>query len=133
MEEFAFDFDEQDRQAALGNFEETIEGEMPDLRIKEIVRGAERRSLPILNQFEEARLIMDRVKMLDEGAETELTEQEIAAIPRRFIRGIPVPLRTIDIAKEELRRKILPIILLRPMPNQTLEEWSISELRRFEQ
>jgi DNA-directed RNA polymerase subunit K/omega len=69
---------------------------------------------PILFKYEQVRLLSDRSRQLAEGAKpmikntTGLTHKEIALL--------------------ELKNKIMPLIIERPIPNAGTERWHLSEL-----
>ena len=69
---------------------------------------------PILTKYEFVRLLTDRSKQLAQGAKPML----------KNIEG----LSSKEIAKLELKNKIIPLIIERPVPNSGVERWKLSEL-----
>lgn len=69
---------------------------------------------PILSKYEFVRLLTDRSKQLAQGAKPML----------KNIEG----LSSKEIAKLELKNKIIPLIIERPVPNSGVERWKLSEL-----
>ena len=69
---------------------------------------------PILTKYEFVRLLTDRTKQLAQGAKPML----------KNIEG----LSSKEIAKLELKNKIIPLIIERPVPNSGVERWKLSEL-----
>jgi DNA-directed RNA polymerase subunit K/omega len=84
-------------------------GEEPLLIVKNI-----RISKPILTKYEYVRLLTDRSKQLAQGAKPMLKNIQ--------------DLSSKEIAKLELKNKIIPLIIERPVPNSTSERWKLSEL-----
>lgn len=71
-------------------------------------------SKPILTKYEFVRLLTDRTKQLAQGAKPML----------KNIQG----LSSKEIAKLELKNKIIPLIIERPVPNSHVERWKLTEL-----
>lgn len=69
---------------------------------------------PILTKYEFVRLLTDRTKQLSQGAKPMMKNIE--------------NLSSKEIAKLELKNKIIPLILERPVPNSGVERWKLSEL-----
>ena len=69
---------------------------------------------PILTKYEFVRILTDRTKQLAQGAKPML----------KNING----LSSKEIAKIELKNKIVPLIIERPIPNSNVERWKLSEL-----
>ena len=69
---------------------------------------------PILTKYEFVRLLCDRTKQLAQGAKPMLKNIE--------------DLSSKEIAKLELKNKIIPLIIERPVPNSNAERWKLSEL-----
>ena len=74
----------------------------------------EKLTKPILTKYEFVRLLADRTKQLAQGAKPML----------KNITG----LTSKEIAELELKNKIIPLIILRPIPNSEPERWKLSEL-----
>lgn len=71
-------------------------------------------SKPVLTKYEFVRLLTDRTKQLLQGAKPMLKNTN-GLTPK-------------EIAHTELKKKIIPLIIIRPMPNSEPERWKISEL-----
>lgn len=71
-------------------------------------------SKPILTKYEFVRLLTDRTKQLAQGAKPMMKNIE--------------NLSSKEIAKLELKNKIIPLIIERPVPNSGFERWKLSEL-----
>ncbi len=71
-------------------------------------------SKPILTKYEFVRILTDRTKQLAQGAKPMLKNID--------------NLSSKEIAKLELKNKIAPIIIERPIPNSNPERWKLSEL-----
>ena len=69
---------------------------------------------PILTKYEFVRLLTDRSKQLAQGAKPML--KNISELSSK------------EIAKLELKNKIIPLIIERPVPNSGVERWKLSEL-----
>ncbi len=80
----------------------------------EIVKPEERVTKPFLTKFERVRLLGDRAKQLSLGAKPMLKNTEL--------------LNPKEIARLELEKKVIPLIIERTLPNGKKERWNISEL-----
>ena len=98
------------------NFEDEAEENMNDKNNK-YVKPNERRTKPYLFEFERVRLIGDRACQLSFGAKPMIKDIEVMN-PRA-------------IAKLELEKKVIPLIVLRELPNGMIEKWKVSELNFF--
>jgi DNA-directed RNA polymerase subunit K/omega len=67
-----------------------------------------------LTQYEMVRVLGDRAKQISMNAKVMIKNME--------------GMSPLEIAIEELRHKVIPFKIRRPMPNGTYEEWKISEL-----
>lgn len=95
------------------NFEDEIEEEINN----KYVKPNERRTKPYLFEFERVRLLGDRARQLSMGAKPMIKNIEIMD-PRQ-------------ISKLELEKKVIPLIILRELPNGLIEKWKVSELNFF--
>lgn len=77
------------------------------------IYGDERISKPFLTKYEYVRLLGDRTKQLIEGA-------------KPMIKNVS-NMNAQDIAREEIKLKVIPLIIIRPMPDGTKEKWLLSE------
>jgi len=73
------------------------------------------RSLPLLTKYEKARLLGERAKQLEEGAQP-------------FVKVDAEIVDSYVIAEMELKEKAMPFILERPMPNGGCEYWRLGDL-----
>lgn len=71
-------------------------------------------SKPVLTKYEFVRLLTDRTKQLAQGAKHMLKNTQ--------------ELSSKEIAKLEIKEKVIPLIIERPIPNSKSERWKISEL-----
>jgi DNA-directed RNA polymerase subunit K/omega len=71
-------------------------------------------SKPVLTKYEFVRLLTDRTKQLAQGAKQMLKNTQ--------------ELSSKEIAKLEIKERIIPLIIERPIPNSKSERWKISEL-----
>jgi DNA-directed RNA polymerase subunit K/omega len=79
----------------------------------------ERLTKPVLFKYEKVRLLSSRAKQLAQGA-------------KPMIKNI-VGLSPKDIALLELKNKVIPLIIERPVPNSGVERWKLSELEIAEE
>lgn len=84
------------------------------VQTKKVVPPEERISRPILTKYERVRLLSDRRNQLIQGAKPmvkitdRISEKEIASL--------------------ELKSKVIPLIIVRTMPNGNIEHWKLDEL-----
>jgi hypothetical protein len=88
--------------------------EIPTGPPSKVVPPNKRRTRPIMTKFEYSYLISQRAVMIEHDSPLMIPDT-------KFVNAI-------DIAKEETERKMNPIILVRHLPNGTIEEWKCSEL-----
>jgi len=77
------------------------------------------RTIPILTKYERTRVLGQRAKQLNSGAQST----------------VKIPDTTIDgylMALEELRQRKIPFIIRRPIPNGGFEYWKVSDLEFLE-
>lgn len=79
-----------------------------------IINKNARLTKPILTKYEFVRLLTDRSKQLAQGAKSML--KNVSGLSSK------------EIAKLELKNKIIPLIIERPIPNSIPERWKLSEL-----
>lgn len=117
------------------DFDEIEEGEPEDELEEEIIEGPEgaqssrttqrlrapneRKTKPILTKFEIARLLSHRTAQLENG--------QLSVIPEDRLKSI----YSSDIAKQELYEKVIPLKVVRHLPDNTYEVWSINEFKYF--
>ncbi len=73
------------------------------------------KTIPIMTRYEKAKILGIRAKQLNSGS------KPYVKIPRDMINGI-------TIANEELKKKKIPFIIRRPIPNGGSEYWDINDL-----
>jgi DNA-directed RNA polymerase I, II, and III subunit RPABC2 len=74
----------------------------------------DRISKPFLTKYEKVRLLSDRTRQLAQGAKPMV--KNTSGYSHK------------DIAKMELKSKLIPLIIERPIPNVGTEKWKLSEL-----
>ena len=74
----------------------------------------ERSTRPILTKYEKVRLLGTRTKQISDGSKIFIKSKDVRS--------------AIDIAKLELKHKIMPLKIKRYLPNGKYEIWSIKEL-----
>ena len=112
---------------AEGDAEGEDEGEEGDLAIPSTetidsvdlrrIPDNERRSLPVLGYLAKASLVAKRARQLEEG------QRSVIPLVRLVSRD------PIQIAKQELREKVIPFKIIRRFPDGTYEEWGIKDFR----
>jgi DNA-directed RNA polymerase subunit K/omega len=116
MEDVEEDLDNGDSQPL--NVKETLIRDLStkvDTRIRSIT-GSERRTLPILYDYERTALLGHRCNQLMQGAKPVIDQ-------------IPEGANSMEIAKLELLHRALPLQVCRKMPDVSEEEvWKLSEL-----
>ena len=80
----------------------------------EIIKKNGRITKPILEKYEVVKLLAVRSKQLAQGSKAMLKNYQNMSHK--------------EIAKEELKLKIMPLILVRPIPNSESEKWYLREL-----
>jgi len=76
------------------------------------------KTLPFLSKYEKARILGERARQLEEGA------QPFVTVP-------PDLVDSFVIAEMELEKKVIPFILERPMPHGGTEYWRICDLEQI--
>ena len=87
-----------------------------------ILRGNDRKTMPVMNKYEETRVIAFRAEAIQNGA-----------LP--LVNTVP-GMTYEEIATKELIEKKCPLVIFRPMPyyqpgKQFFEEWKVSELTYY--
>ena len=80
----------------------------------EIIKKNGRITKPILEKYEVVKLLAVRSKQLSQGSKAMIKNYQNMSHK--------------EIAKEELKLKIMPLILVRPLPNSEAEKWYLREL-----
>jgi len=79
-----------------------------------------RKTPPYLTKYEKARVIGLRAKAIDDGAKILLDLDEYPHLKRLY--------DPVQIATNELYEGLLDMIIQRPLPNGTYEQWNLQEL-----
>lgn len=106
--------EEHDDEAGEDLIEEPEEPKKKEKKTEKIVEPSKRITRPNMTKFEYSYLISQRAIMIEHGSPL--------MIPETTFRN------SIDIAKEETDKGLNPIIIRRPLPNGSIEEWKCSEL-----
>ncbi len=80
-----------------------------------IINDPLHKTIPFLTKFEKSRILGQRAKQLDSGA------QSFVSIDKGVIDGYVIALK-------ELEQKVIPFIIKRPLPNGGFEYWKVSDL-----
>lgn len=96
--------------------DEDLDDIYEDVDLTAVIIPPEKRiTKPYMTKYERVRLIGDRTAQLARGAKPMLKNVEYKS-PR-------------EIAMLELKHKVMPLIIERPLPNGKKERWHISELK----
>lgn len=110
------------KKAKVKNFDADEEDELEliydddDLNYNEIVKSEDRITKPFMTVFERVRLLGDRAKQLSLGAKPMIKDLETMMNPK-------------EIAKLELEKGVIPLIIERVLPNGKKERWRVNELK----
>lgn len=96
------------------DYEEILDEDTNLIKQNSVLKGDNRITKPILTKYERVRILGERTKHISLGAKPMI--KNTAGLSSR------------DIAKLELKHNVIPIIIVRPLPNGLVEEWKISEL-----
>ena len=77
-------------------------------------------TLPILTKYEKARILGLRISQLNKGARPYITIENRQIVDMHII------------AEQELKKKLLPFIIMRPIPNGNKEYWKLEDLEIVE-
>lgn len=80
-----------------------------------VVAKDKRITKPVMTKYERVRLLGERARQLSLGA-------------KPMIKNLSSDMNPKEIARLELSQKVIPIIIIRPLPNGLIEEWNINEL-----
>lgn len=122
-----YKFDEETRQtflehhhpeAKIHNYEEILLLSKVQRNKEGIIVDDFHQTLPFLTKYERTRVLGQRAKQLDDGANAFIS------VPENVIDGY-------QIAEMELEEKKIPFIIRRPLPNGNSEYWKIEDLEQF--
>ena len=102
-----------DLEEAEDNFDDEEEDEKNKIKSK-YVKPEERVTKPFLFEFERVRILGERAKQISLGAKPMI--KNIENYDPKMI------------ARMELQNKILPLIILRELPDGRIEKWKVNEL-----
>lgn len=112
------DFDES--ETILDHAEEDVSSHTKTKPLREkparSVPASERITKPFLTKYEKTRLIATRAQQIANGSMPLIKFDNQSS------------LEAVELATEELRQKKTPLIVRRPLPNGSYEDWSIEEL-----
>jgi DNA-directed RNA polymerase I, II, and III subunit RPABC2 len=88
----------------------------PEIELKRNLRvpDNERITIPKLTKYEKVRLLGTRAKQISDGSKVFIKSKKVR--------------NAMDIAELELKHKVIPLKIKRPLPNGKYEIWSINEL-----
>lgn len=108
---------EEDPELEQPEFEEIFQTDGHKLGEVKYREGSERKTPPFLGKLEKSKLILSRVKQLELGMPS--------VIPRERLRSGEL----INIAKQELEEKVIPIKIVRKFPDGTVEIWPVTDFK----
>lgn len=117
-------FDKNIRENQITNYhQELINANFDEvLTLCKVVRNSDgiiidplHKTLPFLTKFEKTRILGSRTKQLNRGAEPFIK------VPENIIQSHLI-------AEMELRQKLIPYIIVRPLPNGKKEYWMLKDL-----
>lgn len=85
------------------------------VQTSKLVNNEDRITKPILTKYERVRLLSDRTQQLVNGSKPMIKVDNTVYSERQ-------------IAQFELQRKMIPLIVVRTLPNGNVEHWKLSEL-----
>lgn len=106
------DDEEDDAELELVNLDYSLIDD--DDNIKEINKI----SRPFLTKYEKVKLLATRTNQLARGAKPMIKNVDYNITPK-------------ELAKLELTEKVIPLIVLRPIPNGKPEKWKITEFKNI--
>lgn len=88
----------------------------PEIELKRNLKvpDNERITIPKLTKYEKVRLLGTRAKQISDGSKVFIKSKKVR--------------NAMDIAELELKHKVIPLKIKRPLPNGKYEIWSIKEL-----
>jgi|SaaInlStandDraft_7_1057024.scaffolds.fasta_scaffold03903_3 DNA-directed RNA polymerase subunit K/omega len=84
----------------------------------DIVKEINKITRPFLTKYEMVKLLATRTNQLARGAKPMIKNVDYSITPK-------------DLAKLELKEKVIPLIVLRPIPNGKPERWKITEFKNI--
>ena len=123
LQKFSF---EQKQDYIISNHHECLTKNYDDIKkLSEVIRNKNNiivddlhKTIPILTKYEKTKILGIRLKQLNTGSRPYITVSE--DILDNFV-----------IANKELEQKKIPIIIERPLPNNTFEYWKLKDLDIF--
>jgi len=104
--------DEEDVDLEHNDFDYSLIEEEENIKeINKITR-------PFLTKYEKVKLLATRTNQLARGAKPMIKNVDYSITPK-------------DLAKLELKEKVIPLIILRPIPNGKPERWKITEFKNI--
>lgn len=114
--------EESDEEEANDDSKEEEEEDLSAKIDPRVVLDHERITSPILNIYEMTRMIAVRTAQIEKGSPVVPPVTEMIHL-----------VHAVDIAKEELKQRVIPIKLKRTRPDGKIEYWSIQELQIIRQ
>ena len=84
----------------------------------DIIKEINKITRPFLTKYEMVKLLATRTNQLARGAKPMIKNVDYSITPK-------------DLAKLELKEKVIPLIVLRPIPNGKPERWKITEFKNI--
>lgn len=89
-----------------------------------VVKPEDRKSRNVMSRYEARRLTSLRAQQLQQSAPSTLNEEEKKKIPKNNYYYA-------NIARLELKNKVIPMYIRRKMPDNSLEIWFVKELAQI--
>ena len=110
------------------DLEEEIEPDIEELEFEDEVQplgiGEERKresyeriTSPVLGKYTAAKLIGYRARQLEKGAQSVIPRNQLTSTEPQ------------KIARQELNQRVIPLKVIRHLPDNTFEEWKITDFR----
>lgn len=109
---------EEDEEELDNEIDILNDDEKPDFVKNELlVPDNERSTIPILFHYEKVRLLGTRAKQISDGSKIFVKTKNVSS--------------AMEIAELELKYKVLPIKIKRPLPDGRFEIWTVKELENL--
>jgi len=117
------DYDKSDNEENNIIDEEDVDLEHNDfdyslIEEEENIKEINKITRPFLTKYEKVKLLATRTNQLARGAKPMIKNVDYSITPK-------------DLAKLELKEKVIPLIILRPIPNGKPERWKITEFKNI--